>query len=94
MNIKKLILIISAISIPFSLASCKTNTNNLPNSASSNQASYSHKSSNGAVTDGNGFIGDNDDLIIGKNNNGIDQIGDTVQNIADDIGNSIKDATR
>ena len=96
---KKLILTILAISISIFLASCKTNTNTLPDNTKN---SYISKQNNGEVTDTNGIIGDNDDLIsknkatkIGDTvNNAVNKTEDTVKNITDNIGDTVKNVTR
>ena len=83
------LIIFAAITIVTCFASCKTNTNSLPNNnAYSNQASNARLPNNGEVTDGNGIIGDSDDLVYNKT----DKIGNTVNNAVHNAGDIANNA--
>ena len=88
---KKLILTILAISAVSCLASCKANTNDLPNNTADFQTSYSRIPNNGEVTDQNGIIGDSDDRVIDRRNS-VTKIGNTVDNAAKNAGDIVNNA--
>ena len=61
---KTFLAILATVGIAASFASCKTNTNDLPNK-NITQSSNARMPANGEVTDKNGIIGDSDDFVIG-----------------------------
>ena len=91
---KKLILaILTVVGIIPCMASCKTNTNAIPNTANF-QNSYSDVQNYGEVTDKNGIIGDSDDFIKrnktdNKSNNAVKNAGDIVNNAAHNAGDVV-----
>ena len=89
-TMKKLILTILAISAVSCLASCKANTNDLPNNTADFQTS-SRMPNNGEVTDQNGIIGDSDDRVIDRRNPAT-KIGNTVNNAAKNAGDIVNNA--
>lgn len=115
---KKLILTLGILSVMcLGMAACKTNESSVPdNNASVPQASELPGAQasdemrvlprNGQVTDGNGIIGDTDDMIYygntadntGNNignaaDNAARNIGDTINNAADNVGNTVSNIT-
>ena len=99
---KKLILALGILSVmSLSMAACKTNESSVPdNTASVPQASELPGAQvsddmkvlprSGQVTDGNGIIGDTDDMIY--SGNAVDNAGDTAENAARNIGDTIDNA--
>ena len=90
------LIIFAAVGIVTCFASCKTNTNDLPNNNTYvNQASNARLPNNGEVTDGNGIIGDSDDLVYKTNkigntvNNAVHNAGDIVNNAAHNAGDVV-----
>ena len=94
---KKVFLLILALVGITSFASCKANTNNLPNNATA-QASNVRMPNNGEVTDRNGIIGDSDDLVVDRNgkvyNDRTDtnKVGNKVNNAAQNTGDMMNNA--
>jgi len=95
---KTFLIILAAVGMTVCFASCKANTNNLPNGTYTNQASNARLPNNGEVTDRNGIIGDSDDLVIDKNGNvyndrsETNRVGDTVNNAARNAGDIANNA--
>ena len=94
---KKVFLLILAVVGITSFASCKANTNDLPNNTTA-QASNVRLPNNGEVTDRNGVIGDNDDLVVDKSGKfqnsttDMNKIGNTVNNAARNTGDMVNNA--
>lgn len=107
---KAIFAVLAAFSIATCFAACKTNTNNLPDNTVTapstsqipnvdNNERATRLPYNGEVTDGNGIIGDSDDLIIDRDgttyNNRTDntnKVGDTINNAAKNAGDTINNA--
>lgn len=110
---KTIFAVLAVLSISACFAGCKTNTNDytdnttatppaseLPNTA--NNRTVTRRPDNGEVTDGNGIIGDNDDLVIDRNGvaendrnerlNNDNVVGDTVRNAGDSVNNAAHNA--
>lgn len=98
---KKIILAFCIVmTLCFCLAACKTNenttseNNTVPDTQSNVVSGV--QPGNGQVTDGNGIIGDTDDLVYPRESSGenmIENAGDTVQNAADNVGNTASNIT-
>ena len=94
---KTFLAILATVGIAASFASCKTNTNDLPNK-NITQSSNARMPANGEVTDKNGIIGDSDDFVIGGEihsyDKSTDRTGNIVNNAAHNAGDIIDNATR
>lgn len=92
---KTFLAILATVGIAASFASCKTNTNDLPNK-NITQSSNARMPANGEVTDKNGIIGDSDDFVIGGEihsyDKSTDRTGNIVNNAAHNAGNVINNA--
>ena len=92
---KKLILTLGILSVmSLSMAACKTNTASVPQASELPGAQVSDDMKvlprSGQVTDGNGIIGDTDDMIY--SGNAVNNAGDTAENAARNIGDTIDNA--
>ena len=106
---KKIILVLTgAMALCFYLTGCKSNeeqqTDNTNSSPLEAQMPYEEQSGrvvlttpgNGMVTDGNGIIGDEDDMITRidqPSDTPADKVGDTLNHAADNIGDTVSNIT-
>ncbi len=109
---KRRILTIGALfTLCLCLTACKTNENTAPDQTASTPSATQLPNAdgsraagvpprNGQVTDGNGIIGDEDDLIYDNNppdhnpvGNAVGNAGDVINNAADNLGNTVSNIT-
>ncbi len=100
---KAIFAVLAAAGMAVSFASCKSNTNDLPNNTSADRAYQSSNvrmPNNGEVTDRNGIIGDNDDLVVDRygrtynDRTDTNRVGDTVNNAARNAGDIVNNTAR
>ena len=100
---KAIFAVLAAAGMAVSLASCKSNTNDLPNNNAADrtyQNSNVRMPNNGEVTDRNGIIGDNDDLVVDRygrtynDRTDTNRVGDTVNNAARNAGDIVDNTAR